>query len=299
MTLNKQQRAMRKLPLALVFSAAIITSSISTSLYAADEGVIAKVGNEVITKQEFEIAKENMGRQFQQVPAEQRDALILNTYVDIRALAQKAKAADLDKSDEFKTKLEFSKNQLLYQIYFENEIFTKITDEDLMADYKKQIAELPEKEEVHARHILVKTEDEAKAIIKELDGDADFVELAKAKSTGPSGKAGGDLGYFQQGQMVPEFEVATFALKKGEYTKEPVQTQYGFHIIKLEDRRQVEAPKFEAMKEQLRQEKMRDVYTKTLETIKDDIKVEIVAEEFKEKKAEEVKADDKETKKAK
>ena len=114
---------------------------------------------------------------------------------------------------------------------------------------------------MHARHILVKTKEEADAIIKQLDGGAKFEDIAKEKSTDPgSGAQGGDLGWFSAGQMVPEFEKAAFALEPGKYTKEPVQSQFGFHIILLEDKRAKQPPAFEQVKEQFRSQVLRDKY---------------------------------------
>src|SRR5690606_21794865 len=115
-----------------------------------------------------------------------------------------------------------------------------------------EIAALPTQEEVNARHILVKTEDEAKAIISELDAGKDFAELAKAKSEDSNKSDGGDLGWFTKGRMVPEFEEAAFALEKGAYTKAPVKSQFGYHVIKLEDRRDVQPPAFEQVEPQIR-----------------------------------------------
>jgi peptidyl-prolyl cis-trans isomerase C len=112
------------------------------------------------------------------------------------------------------------------------------------ARYDKEVAATAPENEVRARHILLETEEEAKAVIAELDGGADFEALAKEKSTGPTGPNGGDLGYFTRGRMVPEFEEAAYALDVGGYTKQPVQTQFGWHVIKLEDKRQVQPPAF-------------------------------------------------------
>jgi len=137
----------------------------------------------------------------------------------------------------------------------------KITDEEVRARYDTEIANTPPVNEVHARHILVKTKEEAEAIIKQLDGGADFEKLANEKTSDPSGKtSGGDLGYFGPGQMVPEFETAAFALDPGAYTKEPVQSQFGWHVIKVEDKRARQPPAFEQVKEQFRQLILREKY---------------------------------------
>ena len=116
---------------------------------------------------------------------------------------------------------------------------------------------------MHARHILVKTKEEAEAIIKELDAGADFAKLAKEKSTGPVRPEGGDLGFFSPGQMVPAFEKAAFALKAGKYTKEPVKTQFGWHVIKVEEKRNAPPPEFDQVKDQVRQLVLREKYMAT------------------------------------
>ena len=122
------------------------------------------------------------------------------------------------------------------------EVAGKITDAEIRARYDQEVAATPPVNEVQARHILVKTKEEALDVIKQLDGGADFEKLANEKTNDPSGKTtGGDLGWFGPGQMVPEFEKAAFALNAGEYTKEPVQTQFGWHVIKVEDKRDAAA----------------------------------------------------------
>src|SRR5690606_26426323 len=124
----------------------------------------------------------------------------------------------------------FLRERALHNEFIEKKIAGAITDEEVRARYDKEIAATPPVNEVHARHILVKTKEEAEKIIGELNKGADFEKLAAEHTTDPSGKSsGGDLGYFGPGQMVPEFEKAAFALGVGEYTKEPVETQFGWH----------------------------------------------------------------------
>ena len=139
----------------------------------------------------------------------------------------------------------------------------------------KEVAALPKQEEVHARHILVKTEDEAKDVIKQLDAGKDFAELAKEKSTDPNKDDGGDLGYFTRGRMVKEFEDAAFSLEKGTYSKTPVKTDFGYHVIKVEDKRDAPPPPFEQVQDQVRQLVMRDKYLALLNDAKAKAKVEI------------------------
>ena len=153
-----------------------------------------------------------------------------------------------------------------------------MTDADVKARYDKEVAALPKQEEVHARHILVKTEDEAKDVIKQLDAGKDFAELAKEKSTDPNKDDGGDLGYFSRGRMVKEFEDAAFALEKGTYSKTPIKTDFGYHVIKVEDKRDAPPPPFDQVKDQVRQLVMRDKYLALLNQAKASAKVDIMDE---------------------
>lgn len=178
-------------------------------------------------------------------------------------------------SVEFKNRLEFIVDRELHNAYFKKHVVDTITDADIKTRYDAEVAKLPPVEEVRARHILVKTEDEAKAVIKELGEGKDFAELAKAKSTDPNKSDGGDLGYFKKGMMVPEFETAAFAMNKGDVSKEPVKTQFGFHVIKVEDKRKAPPPEFEQVKDQVKQIVLRDKYMEILKSTKAAAKIEI------------------------
>ncbi len=145
-------------------------------------------------------------------------------------------------------KLEAQKAMFAFQYLVEQTVAKEMTDEALKAEYNKYKAEIEKEQEVHARHILVEDEAKAREIIAKLEDGEDFATLAKENSTGPSASSGGDLGYFTKEQMVPEFSEAAFAIKKGEFSKNPVKTQFGWHIIKVEDKRNKTAPSFEEMK---------------------------------------------------
>ena len=125
-----------------------------------------------------------------------------------------------------------------------------IKETEIKKVYKEKVAGA-NNQEFKARHILLKTEDEAKTVIAKLDTGTDFVELAKEKSTGPSAKSGGDLGWFAPGRMVPPFARAVAEMKKGNHSKTPVKTQFGWHVIKLEDSRKMESPKYDDVKKQI------------------------------------------------
>ena len=153
---------------------------------------------------------------------------------------------------DFKTRMAYLQDRELHNAYFKKHVVDVVTDAEVKARYDKEVAALPKQEEVHARHILVKTEDEAKEVIKELDAGKDFAEVAKEKSTDPNKSDGGDLGYFQRGRMVKEFDDAAFATPVGTYSKTPVKTDFGFHVIKVEDKRDAPPPPFDQVKDQVK-----------------------------------------------
>ena len=249
-------------------------------VYAEDkpDAVIAKVGNLEIHQSELDLAIANLDPQLAQLPDDQKKVAALSAAIDVKLLAGDAAAEKLDQTDEFKKRLQYLTDRELHNAYFKAHVVDTVTDDEVKARYDKEVAGLPKQEEVHARHILVKTEDEAKDVIKQLDAGKDFAELAKEKSTDPNKADGGDLGYFTKGRMVKEFEEAAFALDKGTYTKTPVKTDFGYHVILVEDKRDAAPPAFDQVKDQVRQLVMRDKYLALLASAKEKSKVEITDE---------------------
>ncbi|MGE6782412.1 peptidylprolyl isomerase [Ensifer adhaerens] len=237
--------------------------------------VIAKVGGEEVRQSELNLALGGLDPQLQQMPEEQKRAAALSAIIDVKLLSATAEKEGLQDDATFKQRLAYLTERELHNAYFKKHVVDAISKEEVKARYDKEVAAIPVQDEVKARHILVKTEDEAKEIIKELDAGKSFVELAKAKSTDPNKNDGGDLGYFTKGRMVPEFETAAFALEKGTYTKTPVKTQFGFHVILVEDKRPQAPPPLEQVEQQVRQLVMRDKYVELLATAKKDAGVEI------------------------
>jgi len=253
------------------------TQSEATQSAAASEDpakVLATVNGKDITVGEVDQAAGDLDPQFARLPAEQRRLAALAALIDIKAMADEAAKEKLDQSDEFKSRMEFLRERALHNEYFKDAVVDKISDADVRARYDKEIAAIPPQNEVRARHILVKTKEEAEAIIKKLEGGAKFEDLAKESSTDGTAANGGDLGYFSEGQMVPEFEKAAFALKPGEYTKKPVQSQFGFHVIQLEDRRTKQPPAFDQVSEQIRSIIMRERYVEMVKKLRDGMKIE-------------------------
>ncbi len=271
-------------------TAAIFLTGISSVAMAQDAGktapaapaaapvdpnkVLATINGAKITVKDVDQISADLDPQFARLPDEQRRLAALTAIIDIKSLAAKAEAEKLDQTPEFKARMQFLRDRALHNDYFKQQVVDKITDADIRARYDKEIAAMPAQNEVRARHILVKTKEEAEAIIKQLDGGASFEEVAKEKSTDGSASQGGDLGYFGPGQMVPEFEKAATALEIGKYTKEPVQTQFGFHIIKLEDKRVQQPPAFDQVKEQVKSILIRERYMELVKKDRGDLKVE-------------------------
>lgn len=259
-----------------------VAMSLQVSLaVAADDPVVAKVGDAEIHESEIALGTANLDPKLANLPPDQKRLAALSAAIDVKVLATLAESEGLADTQDFKNRLSFLREHELHNAYFREKIVGSVTDDEIQARYEKEIAELPPQNQVHARHILVKTEDEAKAIIAELDGGADFVALAKEKSTGPSKTEGGDLGYFGAGQMVKEFEDAAFALDVGAYSKTPVKTQFGFHVIKVEDKRVAPPPPLDQVKDQIRQLIVRDKYVAVLDKLKAETKIDITDETLK------------------
>lgn len=262
----------------LIATAALVAlTGISLPAFAQDakDPVIAKIDGAEIKKSDLDLAIGNLDPQLAQLPDDQKNLAALSTIIDAKVIAVKARAEKLDQTPDFKARLDFILDRELHNSYFKKHVVDTVTDADVKARYDKEVAALPPVEEVRARHILVKTEDEAKAIIKELGEGKDFAELAKAKSTDPNKSDGGDLGYFKKGMMVPEFEAVVFTMNKGDVTKEPVKTQFGFHVIKVEDKRVAPPPPFDQVKDQVKQVVLRDKYMEMLKTSREGAKIEV------------------------
>lgn len=211
---------------------------------------LATVGAKTITLGDLIRARQGLNQQVQSLPDATIFEGMLEEMIRREMFAEAALLEGLENDPEVAKLIADARRALLSSAYVERLLQPAITEEAIRARYQAEIADLPQEEEVRARHILVETEEAAIALKAELDGGADFVEQAKAKSTGPSGPNGGDLGYFKKGDMVPPFAEAAFALQPGEISA-PVQTNFGWHVIKLEDRRMTPPPSFEQMAPQL------------------------------------------------
>jgi peptidyl-prolyl cis-trans isomerase C len=215
---------------------------------AAARGVVARIDGLEITERDIEIATEDLGDRLQQVPQAQRRDYIISYLADLKLGARAAERARIADSPEFAARLAYFRQKVLMDEYIARQAKAAVTPEAARKLYDDTLKSLPPQEEVRARHILVEKEDEAKAVLARVRGGEDFAKVAAELSKDPgSGKEGGDLGYFTQDRMVPQFAAAAFKLKAGEIS-EPVQTQFGWHVIKLEDRRNRPFPPFDEVK---------------------------------------------------
>lgn len=226
---------------------------------APADPVVATVNGAPVYKSEVVMAHALLPRQMQAIPLDALFDTLVRLVIDRKLLAEEARVRKLDEGADLKARMKLLEEQLLERAVMTEVVEAGVTEAALKEKYDAMVAALPKgAEEVHARHILLADEDAAKAVIAELDKGGDFEALAKEKSTGPSGPRGGDLGYFGRDQMVKEFETAAFALKKGAYSKTPVKSEFGWHVIKLEDRRVKQAPTFDEAREQLSEDLARE-----------------------------------------
>lgn len=219
---------------------------------AGEDPVVAVVNDVEIRRSEIDEAETRLPARFKDYPPEAVYGLLVNSLVDTHLMAAEARKQSLHEDKIYKQQLSRIERQLLERIMLKQHLKAGMTEEALKRRYAKFVEESSGKEEVRASHILVDSEDKAKDIIAKLKAGGDFAKLAKEHSMDPSAGDGGDLGYFSDRQMVPEFAAAAFGLAKGAHTGAPVKTQFGWHIIKAEDRRTGKTPSFEDAKDELK-----------------------------------------------
>lgn len=252
------------MPLRTVFAAMAAATFLVTPAVAQDittDTVVATVNGTDITIGHMLIARDRLPPEYQQLP----DELLFRGLLD-QLVQQEAMRADRGDTLSKRGQLVMDNELRAQQVadIIEEAIAEEITDEAIAAAYDARFVDADDEEEFNAAHILVDTEEEAVALVEELAGGADFATLAREKSTGPSGPNGGDLGWFGPGAMVPEFETAVLALETGQVS-EPVQTQFGWHVIKLIEKRVVDTPELDAVRPQLEQELQQQIVDRLLE----------------------------------
>lgn len=236
--------------------------------------IVANVNNEDISLETMIHAMNELPPEIQSQPFMSYYEDLLERVIDIKLFAQEGKKMKLDEEPSVRAAIDFVIEKVLMQAFLSKYVQENIKEENLKASYNNFIADETSREEIKASHILMDTESEAIDVINMLNDGDDFAELAKNKSTGPSGPSGGDLGWFKRGQMVPPFEKAAFSLNKNEITQRPVQTQFGWHVIKIFDKRIPEAPNYESMKSKLIQDLERKIVSKKIQDLRNDALIE-------------------------
>ena len=258
----------------LVLAGGLVMAAPVPNAFSQERILVAKLNGEDIYLDEVLRLVEKLPDEIRQQPLETYFDRLIDDIVDSRLAAAAGNEAGLTNDERVIEQMSIAAQRVLAEAWINNELRKSITDEAIQQAYDIFVADEQSRHEVRARHILVKDKAEAEAVIAELQGGADFAELAKKRSTGPSGPNGGDLGYFPRGAMVPAFENAAFALAAGSFTQTPVQTQFGWHIILVEEKRIAEAPKIEELAPQLRQNLISQNLGRLLDSLRTNARIE-------------------------
>jgi peptidyl-prolyl cis-trans isomerase C len=221
--------------------------------------VVATVDGQPIHLSDLKDAVQGLPENVRGMPPQTLFPMLLDQLIDGRALIAEARKSGLDKDPAVQRQVTAAEDRALQTAVLNKEVSPSVTEDAVHARYDQEIAGKPGEDEVHAKHILVDSEAEAKKIIGRLKGGADFAALAKQYSKDPSGaQQGGDLGFFKKDEMVPEFAAAAFALQPGQVSPEPVHSQFGWHVVLLVERRHVEPPSFAQAHDELRQKMIQE-----------------------------------------
>lgn len=247
----------------------------------AEDKVVATINGKSILESDLALAEEEIGSDLGTLPEAQKRMTLVEFLIDNQLFADAAAEKNIDKGPAFEARLNYLKRRSLRELYFKEVIKNSVADSDAKALYDAQVAQIKPEEEVQARHILVETEDQAKDLKKKITEGADFIATAKEHSKDPGSKEdGGMLGYFGRGQMVPEFEKAVFTLNKGDVS-DPIKTQFGWHLIKLEDKRKRQPPAFEVVKDRILQSLLLQKAQQTAVSLRSSAKIDIVDADLK------------------
>jgi peptidyl-prolyl cis-trans isomerase C len=262
------------LPALMLSAALVFGASHFAQAQKKDDPVLARVNGVEIKQSDVDLADADIGQSLPGVAGDQRREQLVAYLIDVTILAQAAVAKKLEATPDYAPRLAYAKNKVLMELLLNDVTKTASSEAEMKKLYEESVAKMQPEEEVRARHILVKTEAEAKDVLAKLKGGADFEKLARELSVDPSAKTnGGDLEYFAKGQMVAEFSEAAFKLNKGQVS-EPVKTQFGFHIIKVEDKRQKPVPTYEAVKDQVAAFVVRKAQAELVMKLRQDAKIE-------------------------
>ena len=260
--------------ISLILSLTLISIIFIKSAQTQDIPIVANVNKEKISLETMIHAMNELPPEIQSQPFMSYYEELLERVIDIKLIAQEGKKINLEKEPSVKAAIDFVTEKVLMQAFLSKYVQKNISEESVKASYNNYIADETSREEIKASHILLDTQNEAVEVIKMLNNGDDFAEVAKNKSTGPSGPSGGDLGWFKRGQMVPPFENAAFSLGKNEISQKPIRTQFGWHVIKVFEKRIPQAPSYENMKNNLIQDLERKIVSKKIQDLRNNALIE-------------------------
>jgi peptidyl-prolyl cis-trans isomerase C len=243
-------------------------------LALASDPVVAKVNGTAITRADLEALQSQLPPFAQQQPLSALYPRLVDRLVDGKLVLAKAKSEKFEQDPEVRKQIALLQDRVIEQIWVHRQIDKQLTDEVLKKAYDESIKSFKAEDQVRARHILVPTKEEADKLLARLKKGEDFAALAKEASKDGSASSGGDLGFFGKGQMVKPFEEAAFGLKMGEVSKAPVQSQFGWHLIKVEERKPSTPPSFEESKAELKESRSRELADKIVADLRKDAKIE-------------------------
>ncbi|MBR0679979.1 peptidylprolyl isomerase [Roseomonas eburnea] len=236
--------------------------------------VVARVDGQPILLSDLAAAARDLPEELRGAPPQMLYPLLLDQLIAGRAVTAAARRAGLDQDEAVRARIRRAEEQELQQAWLSREIASRVTDDAIRARYDRDVANRPAEEEVRARHILVPTESEAREALAEVRGGADFTAVAQRRSTGPGAREGGDLGFFRRGDMVPEFAEAAFALQAGQISENPVRSPFGWHVIKVEERRRAAAPALEEVSNAIRQQLLEAEVTAAVDRARGEARIE-------------------------
>jgi Parvulin-like peptidyl-prolyl isomerase len=259
---------MKSLPTFVATAILSLSLAVPAQVMGQDRIAVATIDGKSIWLDEIMAVAETLPPEYQQQGIAGIYEQLVDDVANMRLAAIAAHSSGLDKEEDVASAMRTAADRVLAEAYIAREVGKEITDEAIQAAYDTYVADTGSRETVTASHILVETEEEAKAIIDQLKDGADFAELAREKSTGPSGPGGGSLDSFSRGQMVPAFEAAAFGMPVGSFSDNPVQTQFGWHVIQVSDKSIQEAPALELMRDQIAANLSRQSFARIVETLR-------------------------------
>ncbi len=247
----------------------------------ADDPVVAIVDGNKITNSQVMEAKATLPKQYQSLPDDKLFPVLLNQAVDTYLILKAAQTSGEAQKPEVKKSIEKATEEIISQSYLFSKVKDTITDASVQAKYAENVKNFPKEKEIHLRHILVDDENTAKSVIKALKGGADFKKLAASKSKDATAKEGGDLGFVRKGELPEELSEAAFAITAGGYSDKAVKTDFGWHVLKVDEIRDAKPPKFEEVQNELKSLLTQEAVVALLKDLRAKAKVELFGKDGK------------------